>query len=120
MLASGLTDSIGRDTYLKPFFFEQALAKQRGGALLLADFSGHTLMTTSRALQKWIDNAALIKEVIASKRPHAEIVDNKQLIIVYPVIFPPTESTRKNLLAYSLELPILLGHAATDYQFFKS
>lgn len=53
MLANALTDSIGRDTYLKPFFLEQNLAKQANGALLLGDFKGRSVLATDASLEGW-------------------------------------------------------------------
>jgi hypothetical protein len=44
LLSNALTDSIGRETYLKPFFLEQRLAKQAHTDLLLVDFRGQILL----------------------------------------------------------------------------
>ncbi len=108
MLANALTDSIGRDTYLKPFFLEHPLAKQTHGALLLGDFNGHSLLTTDTALENWVANSPLVKKVIATSQANAELTAEHQLVIAYPVIFPPTGST-EGIVVYRLNLLALLA-----------
>ncbi len=113
MLSGGLTDSVGRDTYLKPFFLQHSLAKSKYGELLLADFSAHGLLTTSESLKNWIENTPLSQKVIETNRPIAEVVDDLQLVIIYPVIFPPTGYT-EGLVVYRINLKKLLADISEE------
>lgn len=103
LLSSALTDSIGRETYLEPFFLKHPLAKSKYGELLLTDFSAHGLLTTSESLKIWTKNAPLAKQVIETSLPVAEIVEDLQLVIMYPLIFPPTGYT-EGLIVYRIDV----------------
>lgn len=113
LLASGLTDSLGRGTYLQPFFLQHPLAKLKYGELLLTDFSSHGVLTTSASLKNLIENSLLAKQVIESNQPRAEIVDDLQLVIIYPVIFPPT-GYAEGLVVYRINLKALLDDISAE------
>lgn len=107
LLANGLTDSVGRDTYLQTFFFGHSLAKRPNGALLLTDFNGRPLLTTSESLNNWAENSSLVRQVLHSGRYVIEFNENNNLIFIFPVIFPPTGST-EGLIVYSLDIKQLV------------
>jgi PAS domain S-box-containing protein len=113
LLSGGLTDSLGRETYLQPFFLQHPLAKSKYGELLLADFSAHSLLTTSESLTNWIENTPLSQKVIETNRPIAEVVDDFQLVIIYPVIFPPTGYT-EGLIVYRINLKALIADVTAE------
>jgi PAS domain S-box-containing protein len=113
LLASALTDSIGRETYLEPFFLKHPLAKTKYGELLLTDFSAHGLLTTSEPLKTWTKNAPLAKQVIETSRPVAQIVEDSQLVIIYPVIFPPTGYT-EGLIVYRIDVKEWIDDVAAE------
>lgn len=92
-IANGLVDSLGRDTYLLPFLREHRMPVAGAETLVLCDFQG-TPIATNRpgppTLPPAVRGPIL---VLASARPHAELVGEgpgAQLYLTHPVIFPPT------------------------------
>ncbi|TAN51331.1 MAG: response regulator [Methylococcaceae bacterium] len=106
LLANGLTDSVGRETYLLPFFREHVLARQAEAELVLTDFRGSLLASSVDGPAVWLNDLHGLKSVLNSQQataewlPHAE---GRDLILIYPVIFPPTHSV-EGLLVYRLSL----------------
>lgn len=83
LLANALVDSIGRETYLEPFFMEQQLAKQVHTDLLLVDFRGQTLLATANApTQHETQELALITRALDERIPVAVLSSHNRLILV--------------------------------------
>lgn len=107
LLSSGLVDSIGRETYLRPFLLEHPLVKQAYTDLLLVDFSGKTLLASNSTVS--LDNNQLrtIKHVLSESKPIAAIDLQNTLLISYPIIFP-NSGTTEGALVYRIRLtPII-------------
>jgi len=108
LLANALVDSIGRETYLEPFFMEQQLAKQAHTDLLLVDFRGQTLLATANApTQHETQELALITRALDERIPVAVLSSHNRLILVYPIIFPITGTT-EGALVYRVYLTPLV------------
>ncbi|MFI3184598.1 MAG: hypothetical protein QX198_01290, partial [Methylococcaceae bacterium] len=108
LLANALTDSVGRETYLGPFFLEQQLAKQAHTDLLLVDFKGRVVLSTNPAMIYESDESSLIARVLAENTPLAAIsVNDNRLVIAYPIIFPVTGTT-EGAVVYQVHLTPLV------------
>ncbi|MGZ5053166.1 MAG: PAS domain S-box protein, partial [Methylobacter sp.] len=107
LLANALVDSVGRETYLEPFFMEQQLAKQPNTDLLLIDFRGHTLLSTTPSVTYDEHDKGVIARVLAERIPVAEIDTANVLVIAYPIIFPVTGTT-EGALVYRIHLTQLV------------
>jgi PAS domain S-box-containing protein len=107
LLANALIDSIGRETYLEPFFMEQRLAKQAHTDLLLVDFRGRTLLSSNAAMGHEAHDSALIDSALADRIPVAAISADNVLVIAYPIVFPVTGTT-EGALVYRVYLTPLV------------
>jgi PAS domain S-box-containing protein len=107
LLSNGLVDSIGRETYLKPFFLEQRLAKQPHTDLLLVDFQGRVLFSSSAATSHITFDSSLIVRALTESISLAAISEDNILVIVYPIIFPVTGTT-EGALVYRVQLTPLV------------
>lgn len=105
LLSNALVDSIGRETYLKPFFLEQRLAKQAHADLLVVDFRGQILLSTGAVLSS--HDSLLIARSLTESIPVAAISTDHILVIVYPIIFPVTGTT-EGALIYRVHLDALV------------
>ncbi len=107
LLSNALVDSIGRETYLEPFFMEQRLAKQAHTDLLLVDFRGQTLLANSAAITHETQDSPLIARALSEQIPVAAINADNILVIAYPIIFPVTGTT-EGALVYRMHLTQLV------------
>ncbi len=107
LLANALTDSVGRETYLKPFFLGQRLANQPHTDLLLVDFQGQTLLATNAESSSFEEDSALIARALTESVPVSAINEDGSLVIVYPIIFPITGTT-EGAVAYRVHLTPLV------------
>ena len=115
LLANALVDSIGRETYLQPFFLEQRLAKQSNADLLLVDFQGKILLSTNPALKHETDESSLITLVLSENTPLAAISSGDNiLILAYPIVFPVTGTT-EGALVYRVHLTPLVQAMAQRF-----
>ncbi len=115
LLANALTDSVGRETYLGPFFLEQQLAKQAHTDLLLVDFKGRVVLSTNPAMNHESDESSLIAQVLAENTPLAAIsVNDNRLVIAYPIIFPVTGTT-EGAVVYQVHLTPLVQAMAKRF-----
>ena len=115
LLSNALTDSVGRETYLKPFFLEQQLAKQAHTDLQLVDFQGRILLSSHPALADGANESILSALVLAENAPLAAIsADDNLLIIAYPIIFPLTGTT-EGALVYRVHLTPLIQAMAKRF-----
>ncbi|MGZ5026197.1 MAG: PAS domain S-box protein, partial [Methylobacter sp.] len=111
LLSNALVDSVGRETYLKPFFMEHRLAKQSHADLLLVDFRGQTLLASNTSMKDVADDSALVAKAFTERIPVAEINTKKILVLIYPIIFPVTGTTEGALVyrVYLTELVQAIG-----------
>ncbi|TRX03636.1 PAS domain S-box protein, partial [Candidatus Methylobacter oryzae] len=107
LLANALVDSVGRETYLEPFFMEQRLAKQPYTDLLLIDFRGQTLLSTNPSLKHEDHDKSLIARVLTEHIPVAAISPDNVLVVAHPIIFPVTGTT-EGALVYRVHLEQLV------------
>ncbi|MCX7092086.1 MAG: ATP-binding protein, partial [Methylobacter sp.] len=115
LLVNALTDSVGRETYLGPFFLEQQLAKQAHTDLLLVDFKGRVVLSTNPAMIYESDESPLIARVLAENTPLAAIsVNDNRLVIAYPIIFPVTGTT-EGAVVYQVHLTPLVQAIAKRF-----
>lgn len=107
LLSNALTDSIGRETYLKPFFLEQRLAKQAYTDLLLVDFRGQILLSIHASADHQAHDSSLIERTLTENIPVAAISKDNLLVIAYPIIFPLTGTT-EGAVVYQVHLTQLV------------
>jgi PAS domain S-box-containing protein len=105
LLSNALVDSIGRETYLEPFFMEQRLAKQPYTDLVLVDFRGRTLLASGTAMDH--DDVSLTLHSLNERVPVAAINAANVLVIIHPIVFPVTGTT-EGALVYRVHLPELV------------
>lgn len=103
LLANALVDSVGRETYLRPFFLEQRLAKQSNADLRLVDFRGQTLLSSNNAIIPLSDESSFVSHALTENVPVASINSDHRLLIIYPIIFPVTGTT-EGALVYRIHL----------------
>jgi diguanylate cyclase (GGDEF)-like protein/PAS domain S-box-containing protein len=102
-VANGLVDSLGRDLYLLPFLNQHPFSLKEKVDVFLVDYQGQ-LVTTA-----WEGSAAFsepevsaISRSLSSEKPIVSILSRNsryQLVIIQPVIFPPTQSAEGAVLA---------------------
>lgn len=114
LLSNALTDSIGRETYLKPFFLEQRLAKQAHADLLLVDFRGQILLSTHASADHHAHDSSLIERTLTENIPVAAISKDNLLIIAYPIIFPLTGTT-EGAVVYQVHLTQLVQAIGKEF-----
>lgn len=107
LLSNALVDSIGRETYLEPFFLEQRLAKQPYVDLLLVDFRGHILLSSSTSTISEVRDSSPIERALTENIPVAELSADNVLVIAYPIIFPLTGTT-EGAIVYGVHLTELV------------
>ena len=90
---TALTDSTGREAYLKPFLGSRE--RERGGAgMLLVDYRGRRVLGEP---PEGVDPGRLdatAREVLQDRRPRvlvSAVPDRPLLVAVYPVLFPYTQ-----------------------------
>ncbi|MGR9012479.1 MAG: ATP-binding protein [Gammaproteobacteria bacterium] len=107
LLSNALVDSIGRETYLEPFFLEQRLAKQAYVDLLLVDFRGQILLSSSAPTLSESHDLSPIARALTENIPVAELSADNLLVIAYPIIFPLTGTT-EGAIVYQVHLTELV------------
>jgi two-component sensor histidine kinase/HAMP domain-containing protein len=113
-IANGLVDSQGRDTYLLPFLREHRLPVATSAVLILCDFKGTPIASNRGAAPALSAALRGPKAVLALAKPVAEVVEGPigvQLVVSWPVTFPPTGQT-EGVIVFQLELAGLLASAA--------
>ncbi|MFI3186117.1 MAG: ATP-binding protein [Methylococcaceae bacterium] len=93
LLSNALTDSVGRETYLKPFFLGHSLAKQPDTDLLLVDFQGQILLANTAENRSVAQDSVLIARALTESIPVSAISEDNCLVIIYPILFPITGTT---------------------------
>lgn len=111
-IASGLVDSVGRDTYLQPFLRDHRIPVDTAIDLVLSDFRGEPVAANRSVDLAPFRNLSRRSEVLASGRAQAQLV-GRELFLLEPVFFPPTGRS-EGLLIGRLSLDALfLKQAAT-------
>jgi two-component sensor histidine kinase/HAMP domain-containing protein len=114
-IANGLVDSQGRDTYLLPFLREHRLPVASRARLVLCDFKGTPIASNQGAAPTLGRDVRGPLAVLASAKPYAEVVEGPaavQLVVSYPVVFPPTAQT-EGVIVFDMDLAALLASASS-------
>ncbi|HEY6093699.1 MAG TPA: sensor domain-containing diguanylate cyclase [Gallionellaceae bacterium] len=92
---TALTDSAGRDAYLRPFMQDQA--KSSGNIpMQLLDYRGRPVLGGLPAAMDASQLSDMAGKVIAEKKPHFVVTANQgqpRLLALFPVIFPYTQES---------------------------
>lgn len=92
LIWTALTDSVGRETTLRPFFKEKEV-EAGGYPVQLLDYQGRPLLGSLPAIKADLLES-LIKQALASRKPGVAVsqVDGKAVLVaVFPVIYPYTK-----------------------------
>jgi len=102
LVATGLMDSQGRETYLIPFLRDYRSSLGGPVTLSLHDFQGGAIAGNNPGGLPSFQKSPWLEGVIAQARPHAEIIprsDGNYLLLAYPVFYPSTGQAEGMLVA---------------------
>lgn len=91
---TSLTDSTGREAYLRPFLQEQDVGDSDSIPMQLFDYRGRPILGSLPSTIQAQELSDLVSQVLKENQPKLKIVPNDgspQLIALYPVIFPYTQ-----------------------------
>jgi signal transduction histidine kinase/CheY-like chemotaxis protein len=119
-IANGLVDSLGRDTYLLPFLHEHSGSASLKPAIVLCDYQGRPV-AGNQVAGPALQGHPVIGQVIAAGKPRSLILrrdGSAFLVLVQPVIFPPT-GMPEGVLVETVDLLALFrsaaGHLGREY-----
>jgi len=99
-ISNALVDSLGRDQYLLPFLRGQEFPGDWAGMLWLVDFQGHPIAGSQGGKAFAYSEAGAVQQALASGRRQVEVIENEGLLLlVVPVVFPPTGSIEGAVVA---------------------
>ncbi|HBG05144.1 MAG: hypothetical protein A2075_22830 [Geobacteraceae bacterium GWC2_58_44] len=120
-IANGLVDSLGRDTYLLPFLHEHRGSVSLKTVIVLCDYRGRPIASNGSQIAGLQAVIPRIQAVLATGRPASQIVGEGGgtfLVLLHPVIFPPTGQP-EGVLVQSVDLLELFrggtGHLGDEY-----
>jgi PAS domain S-box-containing protein len=103
LVANGLVDSTGRDTYLVPLLREHAVPGAPGAELVLCDFRGRPIASNRAWLPDAVPELQRAAAAAADTAPHAAVEGAgggaPRVVLTFPVVFPPTGQMEGVLVA---------------------
>ncbi len=98
-ISNGLVDSLGRDQYLLPYLRDQAVPGAWDGELWLVDFEGKPIAANASDLHFDHQDSGALRTALAGGHAQVELAHQDQLLVVAPVVFPPTGSIEGAVVA---------------------
>jgi signal transduction histidine kinase len=114
LVATGLLDSQGRETYLNPFLRDYRSPLGLAVMLSLHDFQGGAIAGNHPGGLPSFTGAPWVEDVITEGRPHAMMLPGERgtiLLLAWPVLYPAT-GRAEGILVAELNLSTLFRNAA--------
>ena len=114
LVATGLLDSQGRETYLNPFLRDYRSSLGGPVTLSLHDFQGGAIAGNNPGGLPSFHKVPWLEGVVTQAIPHAEIIprsDGNYLLLAYPVLYPSTGQA-EGMLVTELNLTRLFREAS--------